>query len=148
MDNWDDRDKTEKQARAMGYDGNTLSIIDPKKFQDGKDGACHTDAERKLFWTDVLKSLTLDFETLATFAINNNPPPKDPWGDHIPNLKKKINILREKLDDPETNFGNISTIKCKHNWEWNKLSSGESDLMHKICTKCGDIVSRPFTIKL
>jgi|SRR5450759_1823039 len=96
FDNWDERAAIGKNARNLGYDTDALYIIAPDFFKDGKDGPCHTSAERKLFWTDVLKSLTLSFDTLATFAINNNPPPGDE--DHITNIKRKIAQLREKLE--------------------------------------------------
>lgn len=101
FDNWIERDAIEKKARAMGYDENSLYVIDPKRFKDNVDGACHTDEERQLFWTDVIKSLTLDFDTICTFAIKYNYPSRYGDGsrnpDHIPNLKKKIEELRKKL---------------------------------------------------
>lgn len=96
FDNRDEREEISKRAFDLGYDADALYIINPKFFQDGKDGPCHTDAERKLFWTDVLKSLTLSFDTLATFAINSNAPVGDE--DHVTNIKKKIAKLREKLE--------------------------------------------------
>jgi hypothetical protein len=95
FDNWDERDNIRNKAEKLGYDSQFLYVINPKRFSDKQDGICHTDAERKIFWTDVLKSLTLSFNTLATFAINSNPPIKG-LGEHIPNMKKKIAMLREK----------------------------------------------------
>lgn len=43
-------------------------IIYPERFQNGKDGPCHTPAFRKRFCTDVLRSLELSFDLLADEA--------------------------------------------------------------------------------
>jgi len=96
FDNWDQREALNDKAKELGYESELLCIIDPDRFQDGKDGPCHSSEERKLFWTDVLKSLELDFDFLANMAIKNNPPPNDSFGDHITNLKKKIAGLRQR----------------------------------------------------
>lgn len=93
FDNWDERAKVHDKAATMGYDSGELYIINPKFFAEGKDGVCHTDEERKLFWTDVLKSLTLSLETLFTFALNNNPAVGE--NDHLP-IKKLIKQIREQ----------------------------------------------------
>ncbi len=94
FDNWDERAAIESKAKALGYDSDWLYIIDPTKFKDGKDGPCHSDAERKAFWTDVLKSLTLSIDTLGMIALYQNPPVGDE--DHVFNLKKKIRLLLER----------------------------------------------------
>jgi len=96
FDNWDERQFLQDKAKKLGYESEFLYIINPDRFKDGKDGPCHSNEERKLFWTDVLKSLELDFDFLAQMATKNNPPRNDLFGDHIPNLKKKISELREK----------------------------------------------------
>lgn len=90
FDNWDEREEISDKATAMGYDCDELYIINPKWFTDGKDGVCHTDEERKLFWTDVLKSLTINLDTLFLLALKNNPAVGE--YDHLP-IKKRIKQL-------------------------------------------------------
>jgi hypothetical protein len=91
FDNWTERAKIQKKAQQMGLNSDDLYIINADRFTDSKDGPSHTDVERKIFWTDVCKSLTLSLETLCTFALRWNPPVGDE--DHIPYLKRKINAL-------------------------------------------------------
>ena len=93
FDNWDEREALKKKAANMGFDSDELYILNPKRFVIGKDGPSHTDQERKMFWTDVLKSLTLSVDTLAVIAARNNPPVGDE--DHVTNLKKKIQQVRD-----------------------------------------------------
>lgn len=70
-DNWDERGEIEKKARKLGYNSQDLLLVIPKRFQDGKDGPCHSDQLRKAFWTNVLQSLELDFETIVQAALEN-----------------------------------------------------------------------------
>jgi hypothetical protein len=102
FDNWTERDAIETKARKLGYDENLLYVIDPTRFKDNVDGACHSNQERALFWTDVLKNLALDFDTLVVFATKCNYPSRYPDGsknpDHIINFKKKVEELRKKYD--------------------------------------------------
>jgi hypothetical protein len=37
---------------------------------------------------------------------------------------------------------------CRHKWEYDKFPNGDTNLMRWVCTKCGELKSRPFTIKL
>jgi hypothetical protein len=96
FDNWDERDLIHKKATAMGYDSQSLYIINPDRFKDGRDGACHTDKERKLFWTDVCKSLTISLDTLYYFAVENNPLVGE--DDHLP--------IRKRIKEIELKYGN------------------------------------------
>lgn len=93
FDNWDLRKKIHNKAEELGYNSEALYIIDPKRLQDGRDGACHTDEERKRFWTDVLKSLSLSLDTLFLIALQNNPPVGEEA--HLP-IKKRIKELSIK----------------------------------------------------
>lgn len=94
FDNWDDREAIAEKAKKLGVQSESLYIINPSRFMDGKDGPCHSDEERKAFWTDVLKSLTLSIDTIGMIALNRNPPVGD--DDHVPNIKKRIRLLRER----------------------------------------------------
>lgn len=69
MDNFEQRDQIDAaKARDLGYNIDELYVIDPKRFQDGRDGPRHTDEQRKKFWTDVLSSFTLSRELLRSEA--------------------------------------------------------------------------------
>ena len=72
FDNWHLRDELSEHAAKLGYDSGQLLIIDPARFQDGKDGPCHSPALRRRFWTDVLASLELSVELLAEKARELN----------------------------------------------------------------------------
>ncbi len=73
-------------------------IINPWRFQNGKDGPCNTDSMQKAFWTDVLKSLTLSHELLFEQARDNNRKMKEmmekypsfPSDLFLPNLEERI----------------------------------------------------------
>lgn len=72
FDNWPERDALEKQAAEMGIAYQDILAIDTDRFENGEDGPVHSAAERKLFWTDVLRSLELSFELLFTEARRIN----------------------------------------------------------------------------
>lgn len=73
FDNWDERKKVVKLAKEKGIDikangwdeekigdsGQFAIIINPKKFSC--DSPCHSDDMRKWFWTNVLKSMEMDW---------------------------------------------------------------------------------------
>lgn len=80
FDNWDLRENLEAKAKQHGIEADNLFIIDPRRFKNDYDGPCHTDTERKRFWTDVLKSLRLSYDTIFTEA-------------------KKVNDLRARDDE-------------------------------------------------
>jgi len=44
----------------------------------------------------------------------------------------------------------IETLRqnCQHKWEYERLPNGETNLMRWVCSKCEEVKSRPFTIKL
>jgi hypothetical protein len=66
FDNWDEREQAELRAKELGVvvDPEELMIVVPGRFQNGKDGPCHSEEIRKRFWTDVLKELDLSLELL------------------------------------------------------------------------------------
>ena len=57
-----------KQSLSAALPYEELLIIDPERFQDGKDGPCQPPALRKRFWTNVLRWLALSFDLLADEA--------------------------------------------------------------------------------
>lgn len=63
-DSWDERDENEQAIKAAGYKEENLLFIRAEAFQDGRDGPCHSPKMRKMFWTDVFKSLQLSPEFL------------------------------------------------------------------------------------
>ncbi len=100
FDNWDLR----KQKGREGDD--RALIIDPDRFQDGKDGPCHAPEFRKRFWTDVLCSLELSLELLFEEAVSINnkikkfmediPDDRDDRDDYIPDLDEKIASIKQR----------------------------------------------------
>ena len=85
--------KEEEKAKDLGLPTECLFFIDPDRFQDGRDGPCHSREERKQFWTDVCKSLHLNIETITAEAKK---------------YKEKI----EKIDALCLEKGNIIKIKA------------------------------------
>jgi hypothetical protein len=99
FDNWELREERFDQAHALGFDENELLIIDPQRFQDGRDGPCHDQAQRKRFWTDVLQSLTLSYEVLFHEArLMNEQIQKWMPEDAIPDLEDRIAQIRATFD--------------------------------------------------
>ncbi|MDO7876653.1 hypothetical protein Q5H93_18045, partial [Hymenobacter sp. ASUV-10] len=90
FDNWDLREMRREQAAALGLDETELLIIDPERFENGKDGPCHSAEERALFWRDVLISLQLSNETLFCEARRHNNEREESDEDFLPDLETRI----------------------------------------------------------
>lgn len=89
-------DEEAAQQRSLTEDA--LLIIDPERFQNGKDGPCHTPAFRKRFWTDVLRSLELSFDLIADEARGFNERSLQYLPDaYIADLESRIAALRTEL---------------------------------------------------
>ena len=72
-----------------------LLIIDPERFQNGKDGLCHSPDVRKRFWTDVLSSLELSYDLLFDEARTVNQERLRFMPDeYIHDLEARIEALR------------------------------------------------------
>lgn len=81
-------------------------IIDPDRFQDGRDGPCNTPDFRKRFWTDVLKSLELSLDLLFDKArqfneqnrqwLEESPDDSDAKESFIPDLEDRIREIRRR----------------------------------------------------
>lgn len=78
-------------AKAYGIEELDLLIIDPKFFQNEKDGPCHAPEERKRFWTDLVSSLELSVDLICDEARRQNGA-EGIWGkyDYIPDLEDRI----------------------------------------------------------
>ena len=98
FDNWDLREERQAKAEAIGIDSERLMVVDPERFQNGKDGPCHTDEERKRFWTDVLQSLHLSWDTLVAEATKVNQARKDAGqSEASDDLEKRIERMQKKF---------------------------------------------------
>ena len=94
FDNWELREKIAPDAQQYGIEPDKLLIIDPKRFQDGRDGPVHSPEIRKQFWTDVLKSLELSYSLLCNEARENNARLKELCSEQwIPDLQERIQFL-------------------------------------------------------
>lgn len=100
FDNWDLRAERRADAEKLGYDADDLLFVDPDRFEDGRDGPCHTAEIRKQFWTDVLTSLELSVSLLFREArasqegtrelLKDNPDAPDYQELLIPDLEARI----------------------------------------------------------
>jgi hypothetical protein len=101
FDNWDERGVLEQRARELGIDPYDLMVINPDRLANDSDGPCHSRKQRKLFWTDVLKSLELSHELLFEEARSQNAGAKEmrekyQFGDdYIEDLEERIRRLQE-----------------------------------------------------
>jgi hypothetical protein len=98
FDNWHLREQLEPEAAQRGLSDAELLILDPERFQNGKDGPCHAPAFRKRFWTDVLRSLELSYDLLADEARAFNQERLRYLPDeYIPDLEGRIVALESEL---------------------------------------------------
>jgi hypothetical protein len=105
FDNWDEREERESKCQSLGIESSQLLVVDPERFQNGWDGPCHSKKIRKLFWTDVLKSLTLSLEFLFEEARRTTQKHKKnarPFGNLTPEqLELNIQEVREKYESEQ-----------------------------------------------
>ena len=94
FDNWELRDELQTKAKEIGIEYEDLLIIDPDRFKNDKDGPCHTSAERKLFWTDVLRSLELSPDLNFNESRNFNKA-RENEEDFINDLDDRIVRLKD-----------------------------------------------------
>lgn len=98
FDNWDEREALEEKAQRAGISSDELLIVVPDRFKDGADGPCHPAEIRKLFWTDVLKSLEISYDLLYAKAREANAQIKDVLpADFIPDLEERISQIAASL---------------------------------------------------
>jgi hypothetical protein len=102
FDNWDEREEKAAQAQALGIAPEDLLIINPARFQDGKDGPCHPPEMRKRFWTDVLISLELSYDLLFAEARLQNDRVKELLPEeYIEDLEARIAAIQALDDTPD-----------------------------------------------
>ena len=94
MDNWDLRDKLEPEAQKRGIPYEELMVIAPDRMKNDADGPCHTSQVRKMFWTDVLKSLELSYEIVFEEARSANAHIREIIPDeYIADLEQRIQTI-------------------------------------------------------
>jgi hypothetical protein len=96
FDNWDLR-----EAKGLSEE---YFLVDPDRFQNGRDGPCHTPAFRKRFWTEVLRSLELSldllfdearaFNTRARELLEREPDNPHLREEYRDDLEERIHRLR------------------------------------------------------
>lgn len=96
FDNWDLRENLEAKAKQLGIESDNLLIVAPERFKNDYDGPCHTDIERKMFWTDVLKSLRLSYDTIFNEAKKVNDLRGINDKNYISDLDNRIQSLKER----------------------------------------------------
>jgi hypothetical protein len=89
FDNWDLR-----EAKGLSEE---FFIIDPRRFVDGSDGPCHPLEVRKMFWTDVLRSLELSIDLLVVEARLVNDRRRGLGCEVINDLEQRIETLLDSL---------------------------------------------------
>ena len=99
FDNWEEREAHSTQAAQMGIDVGDLLIIVPERLAGGDDGPCHPPELRKRFWTDVLKSLELSYETFFEEARLQNTKAKEVASEgYIKDLEERIRQILATLE--------------------------------------------------
>ncbi|HSK71020.1 MAG TPA: Fic family protein [Pyrinomonadaceae bacterium] len=98
FDNWDERERLSDKIESLGITENDLLIIVPENFVDGKNGPCHPPKIRKMFWTDVLKSLHISYELLFAKAKHFNDREKqNQTGFYIKDLEERIAKIQANI---------------------------------------------------
>jgi hypothetical protein len=108
FDNWDERAVLEDAAQKLGITSDQVMIIVPDRFKNDADGPCHTPALRKQFWTDVLTSLELSYDTLFEAARQYNAAIKE----YLPD--EYIKDLEARIATIQTQIGNDVEPNVKH----------------------------------
>lgn len=100
FDNWDIREQKHDMLTRRGLEVDSMFFLDPQRFQDGKDGPCHSATFRKHFWTNVLQSLELDLTLILDKAkdrqkalrqiIGGTPGDSDYAEEVIPDIEQRI----------------------------------------------------------
>ena len=99
FDNWNEREEIEKKAEKFGLDINQLMIVVPERFYIKREPPSHTHEHRKLFWTDVFKSLQLSLETIFEEARAQSEVSKNLDGkENQIDIERKIETIKSKYE--------------------------------------------------
>lgn len=112
FDNWDERAALESEAKQLGITSDQLMIVAPDRFKNEEDGPCHPPAFRKQFWTDVLKSLDLSYDTLFEQARQGNAFAKECLPEEfIEDLEERIAAIRTGVwADVRRDVGHVTPL--------------------------------------
>jgi len=117
FDNWDEREALEGEAQKLGIASDQLMIIVPDRFKNEADGPCHPPALRKQFWTDVLMSLELSYNTLFEEARQNNTAIKEYLPDeYIQDLEARIFAIQTSSSNKASRDTGNSTSSQQPNY--------------------------------
>lgn len=98
------KSKIQKSAKIFKYIPSLDCFVVEPKFKgiaeklglrEWSEVVCHTQKERKQFWTDVLKSLELSYETIFNEARKFNKRRKKNDHDYIKDLEKRIKEVQQ-----------------------------------------------------
>ena len=96
FDNWELREEKKEQSETMGISYEELMIIDPERFQDGRDGPCNSPELRKAFWTEVLDELHLSYTLLFDKARDENQKIKSVVpNEYLSDLEERISAIKK-----------------------------------------------------
>jgi len=99
FDNWEEREIRAARAGEVGINVEDLLVVIPERFAKGDDGPCHPPELRKRFWTDVLKSLDLSYETFFEEARLQNTKAKEVASEgYIKDLEERIRQILATLE--------------------------------------------------
>jgi len=133
FDNWDEREALEDKKIPFEFPGRysweDLLIVVSERFTEGDqycwrcqvsyeklpcpkcnneirvgaDGPCHTDKVKKMFWTDVFKSLKISFDTMVEVAREHSQFIDDHYAEYEGReplkLENQIELAREYLEE-------------------------------------------------
>lgn len=110
FDNWDEREALAEATQHLGIAPDTLLILVPDRFKNAVDGPCHAAAFRKQFWTDVLASLRLSYDTLFTLARQYNAEARAYHpDDYIADLEERIAAIKAPAEAVERHHARPTT---------------------------------------
>ena len=98
FDHWEDRDELEEAALKLGIESYDLMIVKAETLSTEWDGSCHSREIRKMFWTQVLKSLKLDMQFLIALACEENQKVVERPDCYLPDLEQRIERLCQKFN--------------------------------------------------
>ena len=99
FDNWAGREALRASAAQLEVDADSLLIVDPERFQDGRDGPCNSPEFRRAFWSEVLQGLELSAELIFEKArdVNSTASERPDLAEcYLPDLEDRIERWRQE----------------------------------------------------